>query len=100
MRYQLANRLGRVGAIELAILVVEEDDLAQAKHLCCSAELGLTHSAQRVRSWIGRCVALPAALAARGGHQEGRNSLGGVSRQDAACAKRLVVGMCQDAHES
>jgi hypothetical protein len=30
MRHELADRLGRLGAIELAILVVEEDDLVEA----------------------------------------------------------------------
>jgi hypothetical protein len=92
--------LGCVDAVERAVGVVEEADLAQAELLGRGPKLRLPRAPNHVRRRTRDRVPESAALAARRGHQVRRNPFGGRQGQGAAGAERFVVGMRQHAHQS
>ena len=98
VRGDLRGRLVGIGAIEVAVDVVEQRELPQAEDPGRAPELGLAHRADDRRPRpIG---ADPAALAARRGHEIRLDALGGALREHAAAAERLVVRVGENAEQT
>src|SRR6266567_2920948 len=87
----LRYSLGRRSLVQVAIDVIQEIDMADAKHSGGGCQLGLTDLAQCFQAWILLFPTEPAAFPACGGDEVRLDSLGGILGENAAVAERLII---------
>ena len=92
--------LRRVGLIEITINVIKKFHFVDAQFLYGVEEFRLAHSAERFQAWIVLFIAEPAALAARSSDQISLYTLRGIFRKRATHAKRFVIGVSKNTHQS
>ena len=95
----LFARLCRIDAIQLAIEIVEQADLAHAKLACRGAQLGLACLPDDSRPRRRALVVEPPALAASRRHDEGLDAFSRILREHPARPERLIVWMSEHAHQ-
>ena len=79
------HRLSDVYLIQVAVVVVEESDLA--------------HTTDDVRRRLFSAFAEAPTLTARGCHKIGLDPLAGVLCQRSSDAERFIIRVCQDTHQ-
>src|SRR6202023_1435950 len=77
----------------------QEIDPANTKQLGCCKQFGLASLAECLQSWIIALVAEPTTFAPCCCDQVRLDSFGGVLREYAPVAERLIIGVSQDTHQ-
>src|SRR6266487_6531049 len=88
--HNLRDRLRGGSLVQVAINIIQEIDLADAKYPGGCQQLRLAYLAQCFQPWIITLVAKPATLSSRRCNEVRLDSLGGIFREDAAITQRFI----------